>query len=248
MHPILLEFGPIKIYGYGLAIALGFMVSAYLVRQKAKQQGLDPEVILNLIFGCVIFGIIGARLLYVWQNLGFYLDDPWQILMLQKGGLSFFGGLVLAIAFALLYISKRRLRVAAVFDLLAPYLALAQAIGRIGCLLNGCCYGKVTSLAFAICFPDQGLLRHPVQIYSCLSLLAIFACLRILQDRVQLKPGSLFFIYCWLYSGLRFLLEFLRADNPLVLANFTLPQLFSIFIFVISSIVLWRYGKLSTAG
>lgn len=245
MHPILFEFGPLKIYSYGFIVAVAFIVSAYLARLEARRQNIDPEKILNLCLGLVISGIIGARILYVLQNWAFYLDQPGQILMLHKGGLSFYGGFISGIVFAIVYLRKQGLDILITFDLISPYLALAQAIGRIGCLFNGCCYGKPTNLNFCVYFPGDSVVRHPVQIYSSLGLLLIFVILRLPQTRAKL-PGQIFVVYLLLYSGLRFLLEFLRGDNLQILADLTLHQLISIVIFISSAIILRRNAKFSS--
>jgi len=226
MYPILFQIGPITIYSYGLMIAVAFITGTFLARQEAKRKGLDPEVILNLALGSVISGIIGARLLFIVQNLKYYLDYPMQVFMLHKGGLSFYGGLVMAIIFAAIFLKRLNLSFLNVANLICPYLALAQAIGRVGCLLNGCCYG---------------IAGHPVQIYSSLSLLLIFVVLRRLQSQT-------FLWYCLLYSVMRFFMEFLRGDNLRELANLTLHQLISILIFVVSGIILWKYEKFSSAS
>lgn len=249
MHPVLFQFGPLKIYSFGLCVALGFVVSTYLARQEARRQKIEPEKIVNLALGLVISGILGARILYVLQNLNFYLEYPKRLLMIHKGGLSFYGGFFFAIVFAIIFLRKQGLGILNTFDLVSPYLALAQAIGRIGCFLNGCCYGKPTTLDLCVYFPGDHVVRHPVQIYSSLGLLLIFVVLRLLQTKTgrQTKiSGRIFFFYALLYSGMRFFMEFLRGDNLPVFANLTLHQLISIVIFISSGIILWRNEKLSS--
>lgn len=249
MHPVLFQFGPLKVYAYGLSVALGFIVSTYLARQEARRQKIEPEKIVNLALGLIISGIIGARILYVVQNLPFFLDHPGQILMLHKGGLSFYGGFFFAIVFAIIFLRKQGLGILSTFDLVSPYLALAQAIGRIGCFLNGCCYGKPTTLNLGVYFPGEHVARHPVQIYSSFGLLLIFVTLRLLQSKRgnQTKiSGQIFFSYALLYSSMRFFIEFLRGDNLPVLVNLTLHQLISIVIFISSGIILWRNEKFSS--
>lgn len=227
MYPVLFQFGPLKIYAYGVAVACAFILGTYLAGRQAKRQNIPSEKILDLAIYVVISGILGARTLYILQNLQFYLEFPGQILMLHRGGLSFYGGFVLAVICAIVFLRKNRLPVFKTLDIVSPYLALAQAIGRIGCLLNGCCYGKGD---------------HPVQIYSSLGLLFIFASLRIFQAKGEEEKyfsGAVFLLYCSLYSGFRFFIEYLRADNLRILANLTVHQLISAAIFLIS-LIIWQ--------
>ncbi|MBU3933256.1 MAG: prolipoprotein diacylglyceryl transferase, partial [Candidatus Omnitrophica bacterium] len=165
MHPILFQFGPLKVYSYGLMVAIAFIVATYLAKLEARRQDLAPEKILDLSLILAVSAISGARALYVLQNLKFYINHPQQILMLHRGGLSFYGGFVLATIFAVVFLKRQRLPVLKTFDIVCPYLALAQAIGRIGCFLNGCCYGKPAGSGLRVYFPGQDIARQPVQIY-----------------------------------------------------------------------------------
>ncbi len=237
MHPIIFQFGPIKFYSYGLAVALGFILATLLAQRQARKQNIPPEKILNLCLSMMVSGILGARILYVLQNLPFYIQHPEQILMLHQGGLSFYGGFILATICAIIFLKRNRLAILGALDLLVPYLALAQAIGRIGCFLNGCCYGKAATSGLLVYFPQEAIGRYPVQIYSSLNLLLIFIILRIFQARARRKfsqPGRVFLLYCLLYSFSRFFMEYLRGDNIRIVANLTIHQLISAGIFIIS--------------
>jgi phosphatidylglycerol:prolipoprotein diacylglycerol transferase len=243
MHPILFEFGPVKIYSYGLLVAAGFIAAALLAKAQARRQGMPAEKILNLCLCLVVSGILGARLLYILQNLDFYIEYPVQALMLYEGGLTFYGGLVLAVVCAIVFLKRERLPVFKTLDLVAPYLALAQGIGRIGCFLNGCCYGKPVDSDFAVYFPGEDIGRHPVQLYSSLNLLLIFIILRVFQARRTGKaqiPGRVLLLYFLLYSIARFLMEYLRGDNLPVFANLTLHQIISLGLFSVSGGLLWK--------
>lgn len=249
MYPILFEFGPVKIYSYGLMLALAFIVATLLARSEAQRKGINPEKILNLSLGLVISGVLGARLLYILQNLSFYLRYPQQVFMLHKGGLSFYGGFILATIYAVIFLKTAHLSVIRTLGIISPYLALGQAIGRVGCFLNGCCYGEPTDFFFAVYFPGQNVARHPVQIYNSLNLLLIFIILRILQSRKLKKvhfSGQIFLLYCLLYSVMRFFMEYLRGDNFPVWAGLTMHQLISLAIIVISGIFLWRDERITS--
>ncbi len=224
MYPEICKIGPVVVYSYGLMLVIAFFVAAFLASQEAKRRGLNPDFVFNLLFVSFVSGIIGARLFFVIENLGVYLKNPREIIMLSHGGMSWFGGLILGSAAGIIYIKIKSLGVYKILDLIVPFLALGQSIGRIGCFLNGCCFGKEFVLI-------------PVQIISSFLLLVIFIILRMFQSRPH-KCGQIFYSYLVLYSTKRFFIEFWRADNPIVFYGLTLFQLISIFIFVFSTIKL----------
>lgn len=232
MFPVICTIGPFTVYSYGLMLVAAFSAGSLLACQQAKRSGINPDLIFNLLFTAFIFGIIGARIFYVLSNLSYYLDDPREIIMLQHGGLSWFGGLIMAIVASIAYLKTKKMRVLKVLDLIAPFVALAHAIGRIGCLLNGCCFGKPAA-RFGVYFEAHHAVLIPTQAYSCLLLLLIFVVLRLLQDRPH-KEGQIFFIYLLLYSLQRFFIEFWRADNPSVLFHLTIFQVIGAVIFCIA--------------
>jgi len=231
MLPVICQIGPFSIYSYGLMLALGFLAGVYLARIQAKRSGLDPELIFNLSFFSLLCGIIGGRLLYILENLSYYVQYPAETIMLQKGGLSWFGGFIAAVLFALVYLKNKKAPLLKTLDLIAPFIALAQAVGRLGCFLNGCCFGRPSS--FGIYFPLHEKILIPTQIYSSLALLFIFIITRSLQDKPH-KAGAVFFSYLLLDSLQRFCIEFWRADNPPVFHNLTLFHLFSLTAFLLS--------------
>ena len=240
MYQQICTIGPFTVYSYGLMLALAFLAGTWLAIQQANRQDLNPEVVFNLAFLAFIFGIIGARVFYVLENSGYYIKNPLEILMLQHGGLSWFGGLLLGVTIAIWYLKAKNFPVYKMLDLISPFVALAQAIGRIGCLLNGCCYGKISG--YGIYFSLQEAVLVPIQLYSTLILLLIFIILRFFQDRPH-KQGRIFFTYLLLYCAKRFLVEFWRADNARVFLNFTLFQLIAIAIFALAAVKLIFISK-----
>ena len=212
-------------------LAAAFLVSSTSAIFQAKKEKVDPDIIFNLFFIVFIFGIIGARILYVIENISYYLRNPLEIIMLQLGGLSWFGGLILGFLSATVFLKKKKLSIYRILDLISPFVALGQAIGRIGCLLNGCCFGRISK--FGIYFPVHKLVLIPTQIYSSLILVFIFIILRVLQDRSH-KEGEIFFAYLLFYSLKRFFIEFWRADNEIIIFGLTLFQLMSIALFCIA--------------
>ncbi|MBN2831006.1 MAG: prolipoprotein diacylglyceryl transferase [Candidatus Omnitrophica bacterium] len=235
MHPEICSIGPFVVYSYGFMLVVAFLVAVTLASYEAKRQGINPDFIFNFNFIIFVFGIIGSRLFYVSYNLGYYFDNPKEIIMLSHGGMSWFGGFFLGLCAGLIYIRLKKERIYKVLDLVVPFLALAQSLGRIGCFLNGCCFGKES--IYGVYFPVHGLVLIPTQLYSSFILLLIFIILRFIQLRPH-RLGQVFYTYLFLYSIKRFFIEFLRGDNKLIIFDLTLFQLISIAIFIIATLKL----------
>lgn len=235
MHPILVKFGAVHIYSYGAMMAVAFLAFAYFASRRACALGMNGEEIINLSIYLIIAGLIGSRILFILLNMDYYRQNPFEIFMVWKGGLVWYGGFISAFAAALIYMRAKRMPVIRTLDLLAPYLALGQAIGRIGCFLNGCCYGKPTTLPVGVVFNEIQGPVHPAQLYESAAMLIVFL---ILRKRVP-GDGKTLLVYLILYSSFRFFVEFLRGDNPSVMMGLTISQLISIGVFA-SSVILWK--------
>jgi phosphatidylglycerol:prolipoprotein diacylglycerol transferase len=231
MLPEICSIGPFTVYSYGLMLVIGFMLSSWLACQQAKRTGMDPDTIFNLVFIAFVSGVAGARVFYVLDNFSYYLSHPVEIIMLQRGGLAWFGGLISGTISAVIYIKVKKLSVYRTLDLVVPFVALAQALGRIGCLLNGCCYGRQAEAG--LYFPNHEAILIPTQLYSTLLLLVIYVILRNLQDKPH-RQGEVFYAYLLLYSLKRFFIEFLRADTPRTFGNLTIFHILSIALFIVS--------------
>ncbi len=161
--------------------------------------------------------------------------------MLNHGGLSWFGGLTFGFLAAVSVIKKRKLSFLRIADIFAPFLALGQAIGRIGCFLNGCCYGKPTQSIFGILLKGHPQPLHPTQLYSSFSLFLIFSILIIYKNKVKHVYGKVFCLYLILCGLERFISEFFRGDTIVTpVFNLTLFQIFSL-ILIISSGILYSH-------
>ncbi|MBI3333807.1 MAG: prolipoprotein diacylglyceryl transferase [Candidatus Omnitrophica bacterium] len=215
MHPILVKIGPLALHSYGLMVALGFMAAAALASRRAQALGLDPSRIQKVVWISLLAGILGARLAYLFLNWDLFASNPVEIIRLDHGGLVFYGGLTMGLAAGLWTIRRAGLPLLKTADLLIPPLVLAHAIGRIGCFLNGCCYGKPTSVPWAVAFPADRVPRHPTQLYESAFLLLLFLFLQRAAGGGR-RPGRLLFLYGLFYGTWRFLVEFLRGDNPAV--------------------------------
>ncbi|MDD5561204.1 MAG: prolipoprotein diacylglyceryl transferase [Candidatus Omnitrophica bacterium] len=237
MLPEICHIGNFTVYSYGLMLVVAFFVSTHLASCQAEKMHIDPNKIFNLCFYVFISGIIGSRVFYIVSNLPFYIKHPLEIIMLQHGGMAIFGGIIFGSICACIYILRNKLQLLPTLDLLAPFIALGQAIGRIGCFLNGCCYGKPS--AFGIYSPVAGEVLIPTQLYSSFLMFLIFFVLRFMQDRKHL-PGQILYSYLFLYSVKRFFIEFFRNDSPRIFQGLTLFQLLSLAIFFFSLTMLVR--------
>jgi phosphatidylglycerol:prolipoprotein diacylglycerol transferase len=214
---------------------------------RASEFGIDSNKVIDLMIIMLISGIAGARVFYILQNLSYYIANPREIPNLSRGGLVWYGAFIAGLSASALYMKNKGMDFWSTADLAAPYIALAQAVGRIGCFMNGCCYGTETSpghfssvSAIFLCAQPDGsdaVLRYPAQLYSAASLLLIFAVLRIWQDHRRFR-GEIFLGYCAAYSSKRFLMEFIRGDNPRIFLGLTISQLISCGVFAFSAAIL----------
>jgi phosphatidylglycerol:prolipoprotein diacylglycerol transferase len=216
MHPILFQVGDFKVYSYGFFVALGILVAVLVTMGKFRKAGESPQIVLDLAVVVVVFGLVGARLGYVFlYDPVFYLTHPWRILFIQEGGLAFYGALLLGLVAAVAFLRKKRFPFFVFADYAAPALALGYAIARIGCFLNGCCYGKPTTVPWRIVFPTvDELPRHPTQIYAALASLFIFCFLERLFPRRKFH-GQVFSSYLFLYGASRAVIEIFREHRGL---------------------------------
>jgi phosphatidylglycerol:prolipoprotein diacylglycerol transferase len=232
MHPILFELGPLTLRSYGLMMALGFGFGIMLAVALNRREGRADELILDLSVWIMFGAIAGARALYVIvQPEQFRGLAWWEAFAVWKGGLVYYGGLIGAGVTAYFWLRKHAAPVWRVADCLAPALALGQVFGRVGCFLNGCCYGRVDA-AHGVVFPSlgDGLPRLPVQLYEASFTLVLAAFLTWFKPR-RAYPGQAFVLYLAFYSVGRFCLEFLRDDaerGTLVSASLSPGQWISI--------------------
>ncbi len=230
MHPVICQIGPFTLYSYGLMLAAAVVAASFLTARQAHQNGMPKDAVYDLAFWVVLWGILGARVFYVLLNFDYFLEFPWEMVMLQKGGLVWQGSLVAGALAGVFFIRRKKLPLLTVLDAAAPFIALGHAIGRIGCLLNGCCYGKAA--VWGLYFPVLHERLHPTQLYMSLGELAIFLILRAWQVRGGYPSGRLFVMYLLLSSLERFAVEFFRADHT------TLWLGLSVFQYVSAGIVL----------
>lgn len=210
-----ISLGPITIYTWGCFLALAFIIGYYFFLRQAIQQDIQEKKVFLLTIFIFLGGVLGAR-------LGYILQFPSQIQEFFKfnaGGLSFYGGFLGALIACWLYIKKANLNFWQIADILSPILVLGILITRIGCSLINDHQGAITSLSWAIEWPD-GTFRHPAAEYLALNALIIFFVLYWLKNKFK-KSGQLFIFFLIYYSASRFLLDFTRVSSgPLADPNY----------------------------
>lgn len=249
MHPVIASFGPLTIYSYGLMVALGFLCAILISARFFKREGLPEALVFDLALLIILSSIIGARLLYVLGQFSYYLTNPLEVFMLQKGGLVFFGGFLLSLLTTFFFLRARKVSFFKVFDAIIPGSALGYAIGRIGCWLNGCCFGKETTLPWGVIFPHNSLagsyfpnqLIHPTQLYASLAMTIVFFLLLWLYQQKSFD-GQIFCSGLILYSIYRFINEFFRF-SPIYWLGLTPSQWLAIIIFSGAASGLWLLAR-----
>lgn len=223
MHPLLIEipiFGGLRIYSYGALVATAFLLGILWTAregQKAKPP-LHSEIIFDLAFYIIISALIGSRILYIITDWQRYTDDFLAIFRIWEGGLVFYGGLIGALLTSYIYLRKKKLPFLYVADIFIPGLALGHSIGRLGCLMAGCCYGRHTDSFFAMTFPQVpyglapvGIPLFPSQLLESVAAFGIFLILVMIRKRQHFR-GQVFLSYLVIYSIVRSILEIFRGD------------------------------------
>ena len=242
IDPVAFTIGALEVRWYGIMVAVAVMALLAITYSELKRRGIPEGTLFNLLFWGVVGGAVGGKLVYLigyWQTYGF---DPSEIL--SPYGWALHGTIIGVVLAGVIYwsIIIRKVSIQELLglgDAVAPGAPLAQAIGRVGCTLNGCCWGSPTSLPWAVVYthPDsfcglKGIPLHPAQIYFVLWNLVIFAVVWRLRNRLK-PPGSLFFTYLALYCAGDFVLRFFRAELP-VLGALREAQIISLVILVIA--------------
>lgn len=219
MFPKLISIGDFSLPTYGLLIAIAFLAALWVAMRLAVRSGLEREKVMNLGIYCALVGLLGAKLLMVLFDLPYFWSRPGELFSmstLQAAGV-FQGGLILAVVFAWFYTRRNKMPWLLTADAFAPGIALGHAIGRVGCLAAGCCWGVVCDRPWAITFRNPEATTgvplfqplHPTQIYEMAAELAVFVFL-MWRFRVPHKPGTIIALYLAVSSVLRFAIEFFR--------------------------------------
>jgi phosphatidylglycerol---prolipoprotein diacylglyceryl transferase len=246
VHSVAFELGPVTIYWYGVFVAIGFMAAFWTASWLARREGLPPEIISSLAPWLIGGAIVGARLFYVitYWNTEFVGKPIWEIFMLRRAGLVFYGGFIGAAVASIFYARYRGVNVWKLADVAGPSVALGHVFGRFGCLMTGCCFGKPSTLPWAIQFPQdhwtQGIPVHPTQMYEAgLNLLLFFGLLWLYRRKNF--DGQIMAVYLAGYAVLRSVVEVFRGDHQVLFFGgaLTPAQFVSIGIFSAGALVFW---------
>ena len=233
MHPELFKIGPIVVRAYGVMLFISFIAGLIYVRYKAKIKKISPDFVTNLSFLVIFAGIIGARLFYVfyhWSEFSGNLLDTINPFgssgVIGIAGLNLYGGLLCAIAAGVIYLKIKKAPFWETMDIFAPPIALGTFFTRIGCFLNGCCFGKECDLPWAVHFPEGSIpysifqehAIHPTQLYMSFYGLALFVVLHYL-DRRNHFSGMIFAVFLIVEAFFRFIIEFVRYYESAMIPN-----------------------------
>ena len=256
MYPRLFELGPITVYTYGVLLAAAYLFGLQLARVRARARGLDANRILDLGIYIIISALIGAKLLLLVTDFRTFSRNPQELLTLARSGGVFYGGLILAVAVALIYIRKIGLPLWTTCDVFAPGIALGHVIGRFGCLFAGCCYGKETHVPWAITFRDPfaaanvgtplGVHLHPTQLYEAGAELLILVMLLVTERKGRPFPGRTFWLYMLLYAVSRFIIEFYRGDERGAVGMLSTSQFISVLLAPLAIVMLVYLSRRTT--
>lgn len=262
MYPRLFEIpeifgiGPLTIYTYGVMLAAAYLLGLQLAIVRARKAGLDSGRMLDLGVYIVIAALVGAKLLLLLVNFSYFRNNPDEILVLARSGGVFYGGLITATLVAFWYIRRHNLPFWKTCDMFAPGIALGHVIGRLGCLMAGCCYGRPTSVPWAITFTDPfaaanvgtplNVPLHPTQVYEAGAELLILVFLLVTERKGRPYPGRTFWGYMFLYALSRFVIEFYRADERGFIAGLSTSQFISVILAPLSLAMLIYLRRGST--
>ncbi len=259
MYPELFRIGPLTINSYGIMLALAFIIGIFVAIKKAEKRGIHRDMIVNLAFIVMISAIVGSRLFYVL----FHLDEfkgQWIYTFLPVqadgsiglGGLIFLGGFLGALLSGSIYVYVKKVSFWKIVDSVAPSLALGLFLGRIGCFLNGCCFGKECDLPWGATFPanspagyQMGQVEiHPTQLYASAYGLLIFIILMML-DRKEWFQGFLFGTFLILYGISRFIVDFFRfyETEMFLIDGIGFNQIVSLLLIIAGVLLLFLKGK-----
>jgi phosphatidylglycerol:prolipoprotein diacylglycerol transferase len=214
MYPVLFKIGHFQVHSFGVMMVLAFVAAIYLTQIRAERYGLGRVQVSDCCFWALVAGVLGARVAFIIQEPSWFAHHPAELFSLQFRGLTSFGGLIFGAGAVLIWARKHRVPIWSVLDLAAPAFVIGHAIGRIGCLMNGCCFGGECSpgLPWGIHVEDSSVLHHPAQAYDSLMNFVAVGIL-LWREKVRLAPGSLVGIMLILHGFTRIIYEFWRAGT-----------------------------------
>ena len=255
MHPRLFELpwsvpylGPITVYTYGVLLAAAYLLGLQLAIVRARKRQLDATRVMDLGIYIIISALVGAKLLLLVTDFQTFRNSPAELLTLARSGGVFYGGLILAVAVALVYIRHVGLPLWTTCDVFAPGIALGHVVGRFGCFFAGCCWGKPTTLPWGITFTDPfaaanvgtplNVSLHPTQLYEAGAEFLILVFLLATERKGRTFAGRTFWLYMLLYAITRFIIEFYRDDPRGSVGQFSTSQFISVILAPLAIVML----------
>jgi phosphatidylglycerol:prolipoprotein diacylglycerol transferase len=256
MHSELFSIGGLVIRGYGLMMALGFILGLVSWVRVGRGSGRDFTYCSDLLFWVMVSGIAGARAVYVLFEWDYYRKYPWLILRIDQGGLVFYGGFLFSALALMVFARRHRESLMSLLDFVITSVPLAHAFGRVGCFLNGCCFGRPHASPLGVRFPagspvawyqmEIGLIPreaaatlpvHPVQLYEAALNVLLYGVV-VWHYRRSRREGSTTALYLLAYAVIRFATETFRGDDRLRWQGLSVSQHVSIGLFLMGVMVL----------
>jgi len=245
--------GPVTIYTYGVLLAAAYLGGLQLAMIRGRKRGLDSTRVLDLGIYIIISALVGAKLLLLVTDFRSFADNPRALLDLLRSGGVFYGGLIVAVTVALLYIRRIGLPLWTTCDVFAPGIALGHVVGRLGCFFAGCCYGKPTTVPWAITFTNPyaaanvgtplNIPLHPTQLYEAGAEALILVLLLATESRGRRFPGRTFWLYMLLYAISRYIIEMFRGDPRGTVFIFSTSQFISVLLVPLAIVMLVYLGR-----
>ncbi len=240
----ILEFGVFSIRWYAVTMILGVLLTAFFAYFELKKNGYGLDLVEDLLMGCFISGVIGARLWYcAFYNLPFYLENPIEILKIYEGGLAIQGGLFAGAIYAYIYCAKRKINFMRAADCVVPAMLIAQAVGRWGNFINKEAYGRVVSESYFKYLPEfikhgmyiGGQFYEPTFLYESIgNFIGFILIWFIYRKSTNRKRGDLSFAYLMWYGIVRLIVEGFRSDS-LMAGNFRMAQVVSVLFIIVGA-------------
>ena len=251
MHNELITIGNVTLYGYGLMIGIGILAAYLFAEHQAKKSGLDSEPVFSILITGVLFGFLGAKLLYLITIFDQIIADPSIIFKDVSDGFVVYGGIIAGILSVAIYCRIKKLPFLRYLDAAAPAIALAQGFGRIGCFLAGCCYGMPTDSAFSITFTHSNYAPNNIPLFpsqlesSAFNFLHFFLLCAL--SKKKKAPGQIGAFYLIFYSIGRFIIEFFRGDlergSVGALSTSQFISIFVVFAGILMLVLMGRHAK-----
>lgn len=215
MHPVLFELFGFKVHSFGVAMVAAFLLAVGLAQARGPRYGISKAQMGDLAFWAILAGVLGARIVFIAQEWGYYREHLQELATLQFQGLTSFGGLIFGMLAAIAWAWRKGIPIRNLLDVAAPPFLVGHLVGRVGCLMNGCCFGGAcpTSVPWGIHVAGSAALHHPAQVYDSLMNLAALGFVLLVEARGRLKTGQVAGLVVALHGAARFVYEFWRAGT-----------------------------------